>query len=156
MNRPSRLLSRHDEAQPPSAAGGQDPVDVPVLEMVRPMAGFPDMRLFALSLLDEAGTVCDLVSLEDPELRFVVIPPSVFFADWSPEIDEEMIADLGIESADDLVALLVVTLGDTPEAATANLLAPVLINQRNRRAGQFLLDDLDLPLRAPLSAAAPA
>ena len=46
-----------------------------------------------------------------------------------------------------------VTLGDTPDSATANLLAPVLVNHRTQRAGQYLLSDLDLPMRAPLSSA---
>ncbi len=133
-----------------------DPIDLPVLEMVKPMAGFPDERRFALTLLDEAGTVCELVSLDDPQLRFVVIPPTAFFADYSPEIDDSVIAELGVESEEDLLALLVLTLGETPETTTANLLAPVLVNHRNRRAGQFLLDDLDLPLRALLSPAVPA
>ncbi|MGA8211111.1 MAG: flagellar assembly protein FliW [Nocardioidaceae bacterium] len=126
------------------------PVDVPVLEMVQPMAGFPDQRRFALARLDETGIVCDLQSLDDPALRFVVVPPGTFFADYSPEIDDAVVAELGIESADDLVALVVVTLGATPEAATANLLAPVLVNHRTRRAGQYLLADADLPTRAPL------
>ena len=46
---------------------------------------------------------------------------------------------------------MVVTLGDTPEQATANLLAPVLVNHRTQRAGQYVLSDADLPMRAPLS-----
>jgi flagellar assembly factor FliW len=126
-------------------------VEVPVLEMVSPMVGFPDRRHFALARLDESGTVCDLHSLDDPGLRFVVVSPSPFFADYSPEIDDTVAAELGVETADDLLALLVVTLGDTPESATANLMAPVLVNHRTRRAGQYLLDDTDLPLRAPLT-----
>ena len=126
-------------------------VEVPVLEMVQPMVGFPDHRNFALARLDETGLVCDLHSLDDPGLRFVVVSPSPFFSDYSPEIDDSVVAELGVESADDVLALLVVTLGDTAESATANLLAPVLVNHRTRRAGQYLLDDADLPLRAPLT-----
>jgi flagellar assembly factor FliW len=136
---------------PMDATGHEDDVDLPVLEMVQPMAGFPDQRHFALARLDETGLVCDLHSLDDPGLRFVVVSPSPFFSDYSPEIDESVVAELGIETADDVLALLVVTLGDTPEAATANLMAPVLVNHRTRRAGQYLLDDTDLPLRAPLT-----
>jgi flagellar assembly factor FliW len=132
---------------------GQDTedVDVPVLEMVQPMVGFPDRRHFALARLDESGMVCDLHSLDDPGLRFVVVSPTPFFSDYSPEIDDTVVAELGVETADDLLALLVVTLGDTPESATANLMAPVLVNHRTRRAGQYLLDGTDLPLRAPLT-----
>lgn len=126
---------------------------VPVIEMVQPLAGFPDLRHFALGRLDDTGIVYDLRSLDDPELRFVVVPPAPFFSEYDPEIDETMIADLGVERDEDLLALLVVTLGSTAETATANLLAPVLVNHRTRRAGQYLLADAALPMRAPLSAA---
>jgi flagellar assembly factor FliW len=127
--------------------------DVPVIEMVQPLAGFPALRHFALGRLDESGIVYDLRSLDDPELRFVVVPPGPFFSEYDPEIDETMIAELGVEQDEDLLALLVVTLGSSAETATANLLAPVLVNHRTRRAGQYLLADAALPMRAPLSAA---
>jgi len=143
------------DAAPSEAGDRHDPFDdLPVLDMVHPMAGFPDQRRFALARLDETGMVCDLHSLDDPGLRFVVVSPTTFFADYAPEIDDSVVAELGIESADDLLALVVVTLGETPQDATANLMAPVLVNHRTRRAGQFLLDDADLPLRAPLASAA--
>ena len=51
----------------------------------------------------------------------------------------------------DLLALVVLTLSDTPADATANLMAPVLVNHRTRQAGQYVLTDVDLPIRAPLS-----
>jgi len=141
------------QAQHPVHEPVDVPVDVPVLEMVQPMVGFPDRRRFALERLDDTGLVCDLRSLDDPELRFVVVAPGPFFPDYSPEVDDAVVAELGVESEDDLLALLVVTLGETADAATANLLAPVLVNHRTRRAGQYLLDDTDLPMRAPLSPA---
>jgi flagellar assembly factor FliW len=135
----------------PSAAASAPDTELPVLEMVQPLAGFPDRRHFALARLDETGLVCDLRSLEDPELRFVVVPPSAFFTDYDPAIDDSVAEELGVESDDDLLALLVVTLGVTPDSATANLAAPVLVNHRTRRAGQYLLADADLSMRAPLS-----
>ena len=52
------------------------PAGIPVLEMVQPLAGFPDDRRFALARLDETGLVCDLRSLDDPNLSFVVVPPA--------------------------------------------------------------------------------
>lgn len=142
------------DAAPSEPGDRNDPLDdLPVLEMVQPMAGFPDQRRFALARLDDTGLVCDLHSLDDPGLRFVVVPPTTFFADYAPEIGDSVVTELGVESEDDVLALVVVTLGERPEDATANLMAPVLVNHRTRRAGQFLLDDSDLPLRAPLASA---
>ena len=142
------------DAAPSEPGDRNDPLDdLPVLEMVQPMAGFPDQRRFALARLDDTGLVCDLHSLDDPGLRFVVVPPTTFFTDYAPEIDDSVVTELGVETEDDLLALVVVTLGENPQDATANLMAPVLVNHRTRRAGQFLLDDADLPLRAPLASA---
>jgi flagellar assembly factor FliW len=126
--------------------------DIPVIEMVAPMPGFPDHQRFALVQLDEAGVLCSLQSVEDPELRFLVVPPAVFFPDYAPVIDDATVASLGIRSAEDAMILLVVNPGDDAGAATANLLAPVVVNLATRQGGQVVLDE-ELPIRAPLLAA---
>jgi len=125
--------------------------EMPVIEMVEPMPGFPDLNRFALVRLDEGGVLSSLRSLEDPELRFLVVPPQVFFPDYAPEIDDATVAALGIEQAEDVLLLVVVNPGDAAGAATANLLAPVLVNVATLRGGQVVLDE-DLPIRAPLLA----
>lgn len=125
--------------------------EIPVIDMVEPMPGFPDARRFALVRLDDAGVLCSLRSMDDPDLRFLVVPPHVFFPDYAPVIDDAAAAALGIESAADVLMLVVVNPGDAAAGATANLLAPVLVNTTTRRAGQVVLND-DLPVRAPLIA----
>ncbi len=125
--------------------------EIPVIEMVEPMPGFPDARRFALVRLDDAGVLCSLRSMDDPDLRFLVVPPHVFFPDYAPVIDDATAATLGIESGADVLMLVVVNPGDAAAGATANLLAPVLVNTTSRRAGQVVLND-DLPVRAPLIA----
>jgi flagellar assembly factor FliW len=131
------------------AATMQD-TDIPVLTMVGPMLGFPDHQRFGLARLDDEGAVCDLRSLDDPELRFVVVPPAAFFPAYAPEITDATARQLDAEAADDLVALVVVTLGKGLSDATANLLAPVLLNPEKRLAAQVVLDDPSLSLRTPL------
>ena len=126
--------------------------DVPVIEMVTPMPGFPDHQRFALVQLDEAGVLCSLQSVEDPELRFLVVPPALFFPDYAPVIDDATVASLGISAPEDAMVLLVVNPGEEAGAATANLLAPVVVNLATRQGGQVVLDE-DLPIRAPLLAA---
>ena len=126
--------------------------DIPVIDMVTPMPGFPDHQRFALVQLDDAGVLCSLQSVEDPELRFLVVPPSAFFPDYAPVIDDATVATLGIESAEDAMVLLVVNPGGESGDATANLLAPVVVNLATRQGGQVVLDE-DLPIRAPLLAA---
>lgn len=126
--------------------------EMPVIELVEPMPGFPELTRFALVRLDDDGVLCALRSVEDPSLRLLVIPPNVFFPDYAPEIDDATVDALGIEAAADVLVLVVVNPGDATGGATVNLLAPVLINTVTRRGGQVILSE-ELPVRAPLLAA---
>lgn len=126
--------------------------EIPAIELVHPLPGFPSNRSFALVQLDDDGVLCQLRSLEDPSLRFLVMPPVPFFPDYAPEVSDEVVEDLQIESADDVIVLLVLNAGESLDTTTANLMAPVLINTATRRASQVILDDPSLPLAAPLVA----
>jgi flagellar assembly factor FliW len=123
---------------------------LPDLEFLGPVAGFPDYRRFVLVELGESSLLCALRSLDDPGLRFLVVPPGPFFPDYTPEIDDDWADRLELTSDQDALVLVVVTPGAAAGDATANLLAPVVINVRTRRAAQIVLDDSSLPLRAPL------
>jgi flagellar assembly factor FliW len=147
------LTTRPSSSQPGSSVRAEEATvtdEIPVLEMVGPMLGFPDHDRFALIRLDDDGVVCALRALDEPDLRFIVVPPTTFFADYAPEIDDETAAALGATSAEDLLVLVMVNTADSAESATANLLAPVVINHRSRRAAQVVLHDDSLSLRAPL------
>jgi flagellar assembly factor FliW len=125
---------------------------LPELAMTGGMAGFPDAERYALVEIPEASPLFLLRSLDEPGLEFVVVPPAVFFPDYAPEIDDASAARLELTDAEDALLLVVLTLGEGVEQATANLLAPVVINQRTRVAGQVVLQG-DWPLRAPLRSA---
>jgi flagellar assembly factor FliW len=129
-----------------------DMPDIPVIELVHPMPGFPDRKQFTLVALDDDGVLCALRSLEDPDLRFLVVPPGPFFPDYAPDVDDGVVAELGIDSAEDALVLLVLKAGDSLASTTANLLAPVVVNRRTRQAAQVILDDTTLSVSAPLVA----
>lgn len=134
--------------------------DIPVIELVQPLPGFPELRHFALVQLDGApqeaasagddGLLCALRSLEDPELRFLVLPPHAFFPDYAPVVDDTVVAELEIASADDVLLLVVLTAGESLDSTTANLAAPVLVNTVNLKARQVILDDPALSVSTPL------
>jgi flagellar assembly factor FliW len=125
-------------------------IEIPVIDMVRPMPGFPDHRRFALVQLDGGGDLCTLTSLDEPEVRFLVVPPAAFFPDYAPEVGDDVVADLDIEQASDVLVLVVLNAGSSLQDTTANLAAPVLVNPTTRRAGQVVLDEAGLPVAAPL------
>jgi flagellar assembly factor FliW len=123
---------------------------VPVIELVRPMPGFPDAHRFALQPLDEAGVLSALRSLDQADLQFLVVAPGRFHPSYAPEIDDEAAAELELVSADDALVLLVVHAGADLASTTVNLRAPIVVNIGTSRAAQVILDDVSLPVAAPL------
>jgi flagellar assembly factor FliW len=132
-------------------AGSLTP-EIPVIELVHPLPGFPDLARFALVQVDDTGVLCSLTSLEREGLRFLVVPPVTFFPDYAPEVEEEILSVLGSESVDDLVVLCLLTAGVSLATTTANLAAPVVVDTATHRATQVLLDDPALSVATPLIA----
>lgn len=134
--------------------------DVPEIDLVRPLPGFPELTRFVLVRLDEAraagGTgaaggesaLYELRCVQAPEVRFLVAVPTVFFPDYVFELDETSCAELDLVDADDALVLVLLTIGDDAASTTANLLAPVVINARTRSAAQVILVGTDWPVRA--------
>jgi flagellar assembly factor FliW len=129
-------------------------MDLPVIELARPMPGFPDDARFALVRLDDDGVLHGFRSLDSQDLQFVVVPPAPFYPDYALDLDDEIATELGIDETgvDDVLVLLVVRAGATLADTTVNLRAPLVVNPATRRAGQVILDDAELPLAAPLVA----
>lgn len=127
--------------------------EIPIIELVQPMPGFPHLRRFALVQLDDDGLLCALRSIDEPELRFLVVPPTAFFPDYVAEVDEQAVAGLGITASEDALVLVVVNAGATLAESTANLAAPVVVNPATRLAMQVVLDNPALSLATPLVAA---
>ena len=125
-------------------------LEIPVIDMVLPLPGFPDHRSWALVQLDGASDLCSLSSLDEPGLRFLVVPPAAFFPDYAPEVGDDVVDALEIESASDVLVLLVLNAGHGLHDTTANLAAPLLVNPIARRAGQVVLDEAGLLVAAPL------
>lgn len=126
-------------------------LDAPRLRFPAGIPGFLDLREFALVCWgDEDGPFSILTSLEQRNLEFLVVPPHIFFPDYAPEIDDDTAERLALESAEDAILMVIVTVGDDPGWATANLLAPIVVNRHTREAAQVVLTDGHAPLRAPL------
>jgi flagellar assembly factor FliW len=128
-------------------------VELPSLDFVAPLPGFPEQRRFALVSRDDEGLLYELRSLDDAALRFLVVPPAPFFPEYAPELDDITAAALGLTHADQALLLLVLNPGASDGTPTANLLAPIVVNIETRQAAQVVLAGSDLPVGAPLAAA---
>jgi len=115
--------------------------------------GFPSVRHFELVRWGgERSPFSVLRCVDTPDLlpQFVVVAPEVFFPDYEWQLDPLTAERLGLTSADDAVVVVIVTLGEQPTDATANLLGPLVINPRTRRLAQVVLSSSTYGVRQPL------
>ena len=104
-----------------------------------PLPGFPNRTRFVLMEHAEASELAWLVSVEDPDLAFVVAAPWSFFPKYDAPIDREHLAALGIEKSEEVELLSIVTLSG--KSIFLNLAAPLLINVTTRKGIQVVGDD---------------
>lgn len=109
--------------------------------------GVPRARSFVL-LEREGSAVRVLRSLDIEGFALPVTDPRLADPGYRPSFSPRLAESLDAGPADPIVVLAVTTLG--PEGATANLRAPVVLNPRNGRAAQVILDDRRYPLNAPV------
>lgn len=128
--------------------------DIPELHFRAGLPGFPGERRFALVRWGATeGPYSVLVDLDDNDVRFLVAPPALFFPSYEVDLDDQSVELLGLESADEALVLMIVTLGERPEDATANLLGPVVINTRTHEGLQVVLPEAGYSTKVPLLAA---
>jgi flagellar assembly factor FliW len=116
------------------------------VSFIEPLPGF-DGADYTLDPIDEQGLLYSLRSIDAPDLRFVLAAAPAFFPRYLPAIDSTLAGPLG---ADEVDLLLVLTVGDGLQDATANLRAPVALARATGRAVQVILEDDDLSMREPL------
>ncbi len=126
------------------------PIEVPAAEILafEGMPGFPEVRRFALLRHDRESAFLWLVSLDFPDLAFVVTSPYQFFPDYDPRISGAQLAVLGAERAEQLEIYVIATLREG--SITLNLAGPLVLHPEARRGAQIILEGPEYSTREPL------
>lgn len=113
------------------------------LRFARPIPGAPFRHSlhYALQPLGpQYGPFASLVSLDQPDLHFVVAAPGLLFTDYVYDLPEADQAELEIRDASEVATLAIVRRRDVP-VPVVNLRAPIVVNKRCKLAAQVLLDE---------------
>jgi len=98
-------------------------------------------RFFIIDNPDENIPFSWLQSVDDPDLAFVIINPFLFRKDYEFKIPDNVIQELAIQSPENVAVFSIVVVPQDITKMTANLLAPVIINTKNLKGKQIILDD---------------
>lgn len=118
-----------------------------IIEFPFGLIGFPNIKRFIL--MDYKDTSLKwLQAVDDPDVAFIVTPPSEFFPEFVLKVEAAAKKYLEIKDDDDLVALAILRVED--ENVTANLQGPLVINSMNKRGMQIVNDDPQYTCKTPL------
>ncbi|MCK1986493.1 flagellar assembly protein FliW [Lysinibacillus fusiformis] len=122
-----------------------------ILTFEQGLLGLKDVTRFVLQPIDEDLPLAILQSVENKEIGFVIAYPFAFKEDYSFDLSEEDYEQLKIEKIEDVLTYTIVTMKETFQESTMNLLAPLIINMEKKFGKQIVLqDNKSYPLRYPM------
>lgn len=112
-----------------------------VIQLPAGLIGFPEYKRYVLLDHDKESPFKWLQSLDEGAIAFVVIDPRLFRPDYTVEVTQAEVTDLSLESEDDAIVSVIITMPSNPQNMTANLKAPLIFNLRNRKGKQIILNN---------------
>lgn len=112
--------------------------------------GFEDARRFLALSLDDQPHFVWLQSVDDPSLALPCSDPWQVFAEYEPRLPAYVVSALDLQNPDDFTILNVVVVTKDAQEMTMNLLAPVVVNLKTRRARQVMLENSGYSAREPI------
>jgi len=112
-----------------------------IIDFSRGLPGFNTLKRYILiDNEDENSPFKWLQSIDDQMLAFVLINPFAVKKDYEIKLDDETLGELGISDEKDVEVYSIVVVPEDMNKMTMNLQAPIIINTRNKRGKQLILD----------------
>lgn len=105
------------------------------------LLGFETRQRFVLLDSDEVAPMRWLQSVDDPALSFLVVDPTLLFAEYAVTLTADDVAVLDAGESDTPAALCLVVVPPNPREMTVNLLGPLVLNADKRLGKQVVLHD---------------
>lgn len=111
-----------------------------VINFSEGIPGFRELTKYIM-INDEESPFVYLQSIEDGNVSFIMINPYELKKDYTIEIKDQYVAALGGGSAAQFSIFVIMTLVSSIEAATVNLLAPIIIQNETKLGIQVILEN---------------
>jgi flagellar assembly factor FliW len=120
--------------------GEQEIVNEEIIKFDNGIPGFLDEKEFYIFPLDDTPFLI-LQSIHTKEVAFIITDPFSLFPDYEFDLSEDVIEALKIEAEKDVAVFVILTVRDPFNQTTANLQAPVIVNQNKKLGKQHILNN---------------
>lgn len=121
-----------------------------VIRFEKSIPGFEDIYSFIIKDVDEEGTFKLLQSIDDVDIGFILVSPFYVEKEYEIKLTDELIDRLDIKDSSEVVLYAIVTLSSQTENITVNLKAPLIINIKEKKGEQFIVDKENYKIKHPL------
>lgn len=111
-----------------------------ILYFDKGIPGFEQLKRFTVIVHERTEPIDWLQAIDDPAISLPVVSPFIIRPAYSIEVDDEELALIGTAKEEDILVFVVCVLPEDIKKITANLAAPILINTRNNRAMQVVIE----------------
>lgn len=121
-----------------------------VLTFPEGLLGFKDLREFVVLDDPNDDIFAWLQSCQLPTVAFPVLEPEIFSHKYNISLNRTDLEALKLGPTEPAFFLNIITIPDDPTQMTANIKAPIIINQNARLARQCVLQDNNLAIKEPI------
>jgi flagellar assembly factor FliW len=118
-----------------------------IIQFKEGILGFEQLKKFFVVDPGDQTLILWFQSVEDPAVAFPIIEPKIFLPDYSVKLLPAELNSLEIESVNDAAVFTILTIPQIVTDMSANLKAPIVINNKTKLARQIVLQDSKLEVR---------
>ena len=126
--------------------------DDKIIDFPNGIVGFPDLVQFTLIHDEEKGkdSIHWLQSIQEPAFAMPVIDPLLVCPDYNPEVEDELLKNIGELQPEETLILVTVTVPKYLTKMSVNLRGPIVINAAEKKATQVIVDGDEYPVKYPI------
>lgn len=123
-----------------------------IITFPKGIVGFPELTEFALLHDSEKGSdsIHWLQSLQETAFAMPVMDPLIVCPDYNPEVDDELLKDLGELDPEELLVLVTMTVPKDLTKMSVNLKGPIIINAAKKKAAQVIIEGDEYQVKFPI------
>lgn len=114
-----------------------------ILRFDQGIPGFPDENEFAFLPYEAGSPFGFLQSTRDADLTFLIVEPFSFLPEYTFELNDEWSKELGVSTENPPQIFNIVSIKEPLQQSTVNLLAPVIVNWKDCKAKQIILEKVE-------------
>src|SRR5512139_507409 len=127
-------------------------VEIPenkVITFKEGLPGFPEIHRFAVIELESLKPFLYLQSLDEPLISLFIINPFLLDPGYEFRLTDSDLDDVQSTNSSGLAVYVVATIPEDPKESTINLMAPIVINDKERCGKQVILHDSGYSVKHP-------